>query len=287
VHLATGIPSIQSLGASTFEDFFRAIGSPGFERAKLLRASGGFEEIRYPLPGALRMLGEETHSRGKSLGAHTGGSDTGFVILRRFTHSTLRDRWRARFTPPRSTSLGEREWNLVCHMRAHGVGAHEPLAVGRGEGSVFAERSFIAVRELEGMLSLKEWARAELDPTLRDRIRGSLSLALEKLWRAGVWLPDVSADDVLVGPPHLQAQADPDCVARAIAALRSESSTAIASSSSDRAALKWGELPEVAFTEFRGGRLLANIAAKRKRALARELEDELRILHFDLELHSD
>ncbi len=280
MHLAPGIPSIQSLGASTFEDFFRAIGSPGFERAKLVRASGGFEEIRYPLPGALRSLDEETQSRGKSLGTHTGGADTGFMILRRFTHSTLRDRWRARFTPPRSTSLGEREWNLVCHLRAHGVGAQEPLAVGRVEGGVFAERSFIAVRELDGMLSLKEWARAELDPSMRARIGSSLAQALERMWSSGAWLPHLSAENILVAAPHLATGADPDCVARTIYEMRSSTPSEAATDS----ALQWGKLSEVAFTEFRGGRLRSRVAESHKRAVARTLELELQALHFELDL---
>jgi hypothetical protein len=274
VHLAPGVASVESLGASAFEDFFRAPGSAGFERAKFVSAREGFEEIRYPLPGTPRETGESARSRGRPMGAGTG-----FVILRRFTSSTLRERWRARFRQPRSTSFGEREWNIVCHLRAHGIGAPEPLAVGRGAGNVFAERSFVVLRELDNMLSLKQWANAELDASTRARIGRSLDQALERMWSSGAWLPHVSAENVLVAPPHLDTGADPDCVARAIYEM--QSSTPINGASE---LLKWGDLPEVAFTEFRGARLKPHVTESQKRAIARSLNVELQALHFELDL---
>jgi hypothetical protein len=283
VHLAPEIPSIESLGAQSFEDFFRAPGAPGFERAKLVRASDGFEEIRYPLPD--RGVMDRSASTRSDRSTPTSSS-TAFALLRRFTHASRRDRFRARFMTPRSMSLAEREWNLLCHLRAHGIGAPEPLAVGRGDGSMFAERSFVVLRELDDMLSLRDWARADLEPEVRNAIREALVLAFDRMWSAGVWLPRITADNVLVAAPHRPAGPDPDCVARAIVELRSDSRvpSALEHEHEHGSALKWGELPEVAFTEFRGGRILAHVAASHRRKIARSLEDELRALRFELEL---
>jgi hypothetical protein len=293
IHLAPGVSGIEALGSRSFDDFFRTPGAPGFERAKLIATGAGLEVLRYPLPGtpeARQELPEGGPSAGprgldqarnvERLSGRPMGAGTGFVLLRRFTHSALRERWRARFTHPRSTSLTEREWNLMCRAREHGVATPEPLAVGRGEGAVFAERSFLVVRELDDMLSLRQWAGASLDPRLCAHIRDALVLALEKLWSAGVWLPNMNADNILVGSSRNPDGGDPDCVARKIVALQTGGSQTIDSHSAG--ALKWGDLPEVAFTEFRGGSMPTRISARRRNTQLRELGRELEALHFTL-----
>jgi hypothetical protein len=270
VHLAPGIPSPESLGARAFDDFFRTPGAPAFERAKLVRARDGFEEIRYPLPGTPKASDESGVPGGRPLGAGTG-----FLILRRFTRSTLRERWRARFTHPRSTSLAEREWNLMCRAREHGGGRPEPLAVGRGAGVIFAERSILVVRELDDVLSLRQWRDASLDPRLGKHVRDALVLALERLWSAGVWLPTLNADNIWVGPPRNPDGGDPDCVARRIVEVQQGRTDPIDSRTSG--ALKWGHLPEIVFTEFHGGSMTARIPARRRNHLLAELARGLEI----------
>src|SRR5215218_170842 len=101
-----------------------------FERATLVERVGGREVLRYPLPGTPDPDGKR---RGPPKGAGTG-----YVVLHRWVASRVSsywlDAWSARMTHPRSLSFGEREWNLVCHLRAFGVNTGEPLAVGRGAG---------------------------------------------------------------------------------------------------------------------------------------------------------
>jgi hypothetical protein len=264
VHLAPGVPSLESLGARTFDDFFRTPGAPGFERAKLVIEREGFEEIRYPLPGTPDTSGR---FEGRPMGAGTG-----FLILRRFTRAAFRERWRARFTPPRSTSLAEREWNLVCHARANGIGAPEPLAVGRGEGALFAERSFLVLRELGGMLSLRQWASTPLDEHSRERIRRALAHALDKLWSANVWLPSLDSDNILVGAPRERSGGDPDCIARRIVEVQAGERSIDAATEGP---LKWGDLPEVVFMQFGSGRTRESLSARRRTAQLRILMREL------------
>jgi Lipopolysaccharide kinase (Kdo/WaaP) family len=285
VHLAPGVSSLESLGARSFDDFFRPPGASGFERAKLVRSRDGFEEIRYPLPGTPLGASERTDSRERAIvlggsmeSGGVGGASSGFAILRRFTRASVRERWRTRFTHPRSTSLAEREWNLMCRAREHGISTPEPLAVGRGEGTVFAERSFLILRELDDMLSLKQWADASLDPRLRVHIRDALVSALEKLWSAGVWLPNVNADNIFVGSPRNPDGGDPDCVARRIVELRTGRAEPIEQPSVG--ALKWGDLPEVALTDFSGGSMPARISTRRRNTLLQELGRELESLEF-------
>lgn len=285
IRLARGVPGIESLGARSFDDFFRAAGAPGFERAKAIAAQEGLEVLRYPLPGTPEqrnvLVGlDDPHEKGAigRLSSRPMGAGTGFVILRRYTRASLRERWRSRFTHPRSTSLAEREWNLMCRAREHGVATPEPLAVGRGEGAVFAERSFLVVRELDDMLSLRQWADASLDPRLREHIRDALVLALERLWSAGVWLPNVKADNILVGSPRNPDGGDPNCVARKIVELQAGRLEPIESLAAG--ALRWGDLPEVAFTEFRGGSMPARISSRRRNTLLRAFSRELEGLQF-------
>lgn len=264
IRLAPDVATIRSFGAATFDDLFRPPGAPGFERAKALESSAGREVVRIPLSAAL---------------------GDGFAQIVRYSRCTWRDAWRARLTHPRSTSLAEREWNLVCRARSLGIGAPEPLAVGRGEGDVFAQRSFLVVRELDGMLPLRAWARTELDLRQRARIASALGGALARLFAAGLWLPDLTADDIWIGPPRNEDGADPDCVARRVVALRGgadearESVIAGASAgASPRAspgALRWGRAPEVAFTGFRSGAMVKSVSLARRLRLLRQIERDL------------
>jgi hypothetical protein len=256
IRLAPGVASIRSLGATTFEDFFRAPGAPdapGFERARTIESRDGREVLLVPLDNA---------------------PGDGFARVVRYTSCTWRDACRARLTHPRSTSLAEREWNLVCRARSLGIGAPEPLAVGRGEGDVFAQRSFLVVRELEGMLSLREWLRTPLDASHRSQIASALGGALARLFAAGIWLPHLTADDICIGPPRNAAGADPDCIARSIAALQGDIEEVRASVIAG--ALRWGSAPEVAFTAFRDGRMVRSVSLARRLRLLRSLERDLR-----------
>lgn len=251
------MPGIESLGARTFDDFFRAPGESGFERAALVARGPGLDSVCYPLPGTPDASGR---FRGRPLGVGTGS-----VRLRRFTHASLREIARTRFTHPRSTSVAEREWNLLCHLRAFGVGTEEPLAVGRGAGSVFAQRSFLATRELEDVRALDVCAVEEKDPQARAVIARALGLALERVFRSNTWLPELAVQTIVeIKSPHAAGAGEP-CVARQIAVLKNP----IARDEPPVRGLRWGRLPEIAFLDVHGGRIVFEITlAQRVHVLA-------------------
>ena len=102
----------------------------------------GWSLFRLPLPGTPLDDGGPLTSPPK-------GSGTGWVRLLRFDGGPKRRLWSARFTHPRSASLAERRWNLVCVLRAAGVVTPEPLAVVAEGSAVTSPRSAIVWREAE------------------------------------------------------------------------------------------------------------------------------------------
>lgn len=180
--VALGVASADELFAPT-----RAL-SPRLEG---LAESRGRSRWRFPLPGTPDARGNLTGKPG-SLG-------TGFLWLTVY-RGRLRELVRARFTHPRSTSLAEREWNLLCHLRAHGVGTPEPLLVGARGTGLFAAHSFLLVRAPEDAFPLPRWLRTDGIGAERERGLCSVGLTLALLARAGVVLPALRAEHLWLAP---------------------------------------------------------------------------------------
>jgi len=240
LHFAPDVPGLTALGAESFADLMGdADGLCGLVRVDPPAASS--ETFRYPLPGTPDASGRLT---GRPCGAGTG-----WVRLRRFERAGLREALSARLGTPRSLSLAEREWNLICHLRANGVGAPDPMAVGREGGAVFAQRSFLVTRELDGFRPLTELAAEELATEARHRIARAVGLCLARLFRSGTHLPELDAQHVLISrvPAPGERSERPECTG-----------------------LAFGRLPEVVLTGLEGGRIgRAPTAKERERLLAR------------------
>ena len=146
---------------------------------------------RFPLPGTPDARGNLTGRPGP-LGA-------GFLWL-----TVYRGGWsellRARFTAPRSSSLAEREWNLLCHLRAHGVGTPEPLLVGARGAGLFSTHSFLLVRAPSDAFTLPRWLRTDGIGDERERGLESLGRTLANLQRSGVELPHLGVEHLWLTP---------------------------------------------------------------------------------------
>lgn len=187
--------------------------------------------LRFALPGTPDARG--------NLSGRPGALGTGWLWL-----SVFRGGWpellRARCTHPRSASRAEREWNLLCTLRARGVGTPEPLLVGaRGSGFV-SSRSFLLVRAPEDAFPLPRWLRTDGIGAERARGLEALGKTLALLSRSGVELPGLAARDLWLTP-----SGSGECETHA-----------------GEAGPRKNKLPSVAVVEVRGGRLRARAAER-------------------------
>lgn len=173
IRFAPGVNGLRALGVQSIEELLDPDRLP-FERSETLERTPDTSLVRY---------------------RERGGD---WLRLRRYTGGSFARRLAARVTAPRSESLAERAWNLACHLRAAGVGTPELVAVGsRGRGPV-ARDSFLLTREPDGFETLPQWLAQDLSPRARRLGATSVGLALGKLLRAGVELPVLRAEHVLV-----------------------------------------------------------------------------------------
>lgn len=188
-----GVPGREALGAQRFEDFMGEDGGALAEehRAELVEEQLGRRVLRVPLPGTPGADGRFT--------GPPKGAGTGWVRVVRYRGAGLFENLRARFTAPRSASPGARDWNLLCHLRACGVGTPEPLAVGSASESGFSARSFLVTRELERAARLDDWLAAEREPGERQRGVRALAEFLARLFRSRVRLPRLSVAAISIG----------------------------------------------------------------------------------------
>jgi len=217
-------------------------------RMEVLSDAHGVRRVRFPLPGT-------PDARGRLL-EKPGALAPGWVRLTAFREPAWGELLRARLTSPRSASLAEREWNLLCHLRQHGVGTPEPLIVGARGAGVVARRSFLLVRELEGALALERWLRPAGPGGLADeRERGlrSLGLFLANLARAGVLLPELAPGHLWITPAG-----GGEC---------EHDSTGSTGSTGEPGAPRKNRLPSLALSEVGGGRFAPAVAV-RERLLA-------------------
>jgi hypothetical protein len=259
LQLAPGVPGIDALGASSAADWL-GDGS-GLETGDRLQVvwSGPVETIaRIPLPGTPDERGLQRE--------RPRGAGTGWLVLHRYSGGGA-ELMRARFTRPRSESLAARRWNLICHLRAHGLGAPELVAMGEGRPG----ESFLLERELEGFAPLPLVIASEPPAERRRLIVRSLGLTLAGLFRSGTWLPRLRPESILVqldeaGGVRPGSEA---CAALEIESLRLEAGTLRA------LRLRRRRLPGVAFAELDRGRVLASVSARRRRRLLAALDREL------------
>lgn len=221
---ALGLGSAAQLFAPT-----AALG-PRLERLELFQSRTRW---RFPLPGTPDARG--------NLGEGPGPLGTGWLWLTVF-RGGFGELLRARCTHPRSASLAEREWNLLCHLRAHGVGTPEPLLVGaRGRG-LFSSHSFLLVRAPEDAFPLPRWLRTDGLGAERERGLTALGKTLALLVRARVELPHLAPEHLWLTPSGSGA-----CETEA-------------------AGPRKNKLPGVSVVEVRGGRLQRRADAGAARA---------------------
>ncbi len=194
LHLGAQVAGLSALGFSSVDDLFSraAPAASGTESPD----DAGRSRLRLLLPGTpLEASGPLSTRRGGP-----GGVGTGWIRIERWRASPWRALLAARFTPPRSVSLAERFWNLYCHLRAHGVGTPEPLAVGTLGRGLVARAGFLVTRELEGFEALPSWLLREREPALRARGWRALALAFTRLRGARVFLPRIERAHVFLSP---------------------------------------------------------------------------------------
>ena len=203
LQLAPGFPGLGALGLSDTAPLYSAeLG----ERAEALEVSSAQVLQRFALPGT---PGPDGRLRGKP-----GGAGTGWVVVRTWRSPGLGELLRARLSAPRSASLAEREWNLICHLRAHGVGTPEPLVVGARGRALASRASFLVTRELRGFVpfeaavaetfaagagtlvaDLREACVVFLRRLLRSRVVGFPSLDVLRLRRVHEHPPEEDGGD--------------------------------------------------------------------------------------------
>src|SRR5262245_17823897 len=184
VELAPGVPDLRALGVAAVADLLDEERLPG-ARAEVVERDARGSLVRFPLPGTAGPDGRR--------GGPPRGAGTGWLVLRRWSDAPLPALLRARFTAPRSASLAERAWNVACHLRAHGVGTPDLVAVGARGAGLVSRRSFLVLRELDGYEPLARWLALALSPAARRRGAEAVGRALGRILAAGVVLPRLDA----------------------------------------------------------------------------------------------
>lgn len=246
IRFAPEVPGLDALGAGSLDDLFAR--PPRVVTGARARRVG--DSWRIPLPGTPDEHGVQ-HERPR-------GAGTGHVLLRQW-HSGALELARARLTAPRSSSVAARQWNLTCHLRAHGVLAPELVALAERGGPIAARESCLIVRELAGFVPMSQWLSQPRPAAERERGVQSLGLAFAALLRCGVWLPLTTLENV-----HI-ASAESDCAALQIANLQGEQALL------RERDLERARLPAIAFTNLDRGRILPSIDPARRRLFVERL----------------
>ncbi len=246
VRLWPGVPDLRALGASTFSDLMGDTdGLEGERTDGVISRSAARTLVRYPLPGTVHFAGEKrTPPR---------GAGTGFVYLARWTGGGFAEKARVRLQAPRSMSFAARAWNLFCHLREHGVGTAEPLAMGEEPGALFAGRSFLATRELDGMLSLPELLAQGPDAAARRRLGRALGLTLAHVAGARVELPQLELDQIFVS----RTAGGDGCAANQLQEF-------VGRKQQGGTSLPVSQLPEIAIAVVDGGRILDEFGVRER-----------------------
>lgn len=258
VVLSPEVPELGALGAAGADDFLDggARLTTG-ARSECLDRRPGYALLRVPLPGTPDAQGRRLEL--------PRGAGTGWLRVHVFERGPL-SRWGARWGAPVSSSPAARRWNLLCHLRAQGVGAPRPLALLESSRGL-RQLSVCVEAELEGFETLPRWlARAR--GAARGRGLRALGLALAALDRSGVRLAQARGAGVWVSE-DLEAGQD-DCAALAIARLREEHGHWRARG------LTRARLPAVAFDDLEGARLRGKPTPGQRLSFALALREDLR-----------
>jgi hypothetical protein len=257
IKLWPGVPDLHALGARDFDDLIGASGElEGEERGEVLLESAERSVLRYPLPGTLTRAGERP--------GRPRGAGTGFVYLTRWQGGSLRDKTAARLSAPRSLSFAARAWNLICHLREHGVGTAQPLAMGEETAALFSTRSFLATRELELMQPLADYLEANRGSTARRRLAHALGLLVARLFEARVELPTLSPETIFVS----REGAGEECAAQKIQEVLAPVDK---SCGSPVPGLEKRPLPELAIASVHGGCVVESFKERESMDLLRRL----------------
>lgn len=225
--LAPSIADLAALGADSPEAVLGVGGRLwGEPHAQVVHRREGDELLRVPLPG--------TSTDGLGLLGRPAGAGTGWIYVRRIRAVPLRERLRLRLRHPRSLSAAEHEWNLLCLLRAAGVTTPEPLAVVAEDHPVFAVRSALVTRELDGFRPAREWLRLVEDPVRRQLGLAAIGKLFARLRRASVELPEVAPEALWLSTPD----PDSDCHGPPVGA----------------GELRWRRAPEAALASVRRAR---------------------------------
>ena len=259
LRLAPGVPGIEALGASRAEDWL-GDGSAleTGDRIEIVSAGPVETVALIPLPGTP----DETGRRRE----RPRGAGTGWLVLHRYRRGGA-ELLRARLTRPRSASLAARRWNLICHLRAHGIGAPQLVAMGEGGPG----ESFLLERELDGFAPLPRVLDAGPSGRRRGAVLRSVGLSLGALFRSGTWLPRLRPGSILVqlDPAGGVRPGSEHCAALEIESLQLEAGTLRS------LRLRRRRLPGVAFVDLDRGRVLDSISPRRRRRLLESLDRAL------------
>jgi len=235
--LDPGVPDLVALGATAVDDLL-GTGAPlegeahAEPHAEPLAPGRGVATLRVPLPGTVR--------------GRPRGAGTGWMVVRRYDGAP--GRWGARMTAPRSDSHAAREWNLLCALRGAGVVTAAPLAVAAEAHPLFARRSALVTRALEGVVPLEAWWR-EAALGARRRACAALGMTLARLDAGGFDLPlEVSRLGLLQGGEDHAETAEDACGLEQVLAARRGGTT-------PDLGLRWRRLPEVVLLDVSGGRV--------------------------------
>ena len=184
---APAVPDAWSLGAESVEELLEGA-LWGRDSEELLEESGdgSWSLNRVPLPGT-PLPGQ------KGLRGAPRGIGTGWIRLRSYAPWSA---WRSlgsRLSAPGGATPAEREWNLLCHLRAAGVATVEPLAVVADGAS---RRSLLVTRDVDPGPTL-----AEALALGEERIPGlgeALAHMAGRLAAAGAVLPGLAAERIRV-----------------------------------------------------------------------------------------
>ena len=257
LRFAPGVADLESLGDAPAEAWLGAQAPALDARASLWSARTGEQHLRLPLPGTPGADGQRREP--------PRGAGTGWLHLHRYGDRGTRA-LAARLTAPRSTSLAARHWNLICHLRAAGVGAPELVVLGEGRPAVGPWSSFVVTRELDGFTPLDRLIEGGLAGRRRRLVLRSVGLALRGLFRAGAWLPQLTPADILVQTSAARdSEVAADCAALELENLRRDGRALRA------LGLRRTRLPGVAFTNFRRGRILGRVSRGRRARLLESL----------------
>ena len=183
------------------------------------------------------------------------------MVLERWSAPPWSALLRSRLTHPRSASLAERHWNLLCHLRAHGVGTPQPLAVGASGAGLVSRRSFLVTREVAGYSPLPDWLDSERRERERRRGLRAVGALLARLFDARVFLPRLALAHLALIESEPDSGPDAACSG---------------TRPSEAGGLRRRRNPSVVLTEVEGGEIRGELAATEIAAMLRALDQGAR-----------